>query len=180
MTRTKWHFLCEERLLRVHLYSEQQLAHIQVHCYVSACNKRRQLVEVHRVTTHLCEMCHDCFDWQLVRSRVNCPSEQVTVTAAVRHFPSPRLEHFDSIKARADHPPYSGQGNLFAGGGQNCVCVHVWRWGGGGCRHSPQGSLILHRGFRLETQHCLVRGAVIKPLKDLRERSIKCDCEAVQ
>ena len=130
MTRTKWQFLGEERPLRVHLYSERQLAQIQVHCYVSACNKRRQLAEVHRVTTHLCEMCHDCVDWQLVRSRVNCPIEQVTVTAAVRHFPSPRLEHFDSIKTRADHPPYSGWGNVFAGGEQNCVCVHVWRWRG--------------------------------------------------
>lgn len=62
LLETKRHFLNEDMLLRVHLYSGGQLAKIQVRCHVSTLNKRRQLVEVHRVTTPLCKMCRDCFD----------------------------------------------------------------------------------------------------------------------
>lgn len=57
------HFLSEEMPLRVHLYGVTD-SWPWYRCTVMCrpLNKQRQLVEVHRVTTLSCKMCHDHFD----------------------------------------------------------------------------------------------------------------------
>lgn len=135
-------------------------------------NKPRQLVEVHRVTTPLCKMCRECFDWQLCYLGLTVPSNKWLWQLLLRRFPLPKTRTLLLSKP--------GQTTLHTEPGESlcwgwtelyvCACV---RGGGVDCRHSPQGSLILHSGFRLEIQHCLVRGPAIKPLKDLWEQSIK-------
>ncbi len=155
---TQIHFPCEEMPLRVHLYSEGQLALIQVHRHVSTPNKPRQLVEVHRVTTPLCKMCRECFDWQLCYLGLTVPSNKWPWQLLLRRFPSPRPRTLTHYSANQGGPPSTlSPGNLFGVDRIVRVCMCE------GC--SPRGTLILHSGFRLEIKHCLARGPAIKPLK---------------
>ena len=127
--------------------------------------QRRQLVEVHRVTTPLSEMCRDCFDWQLFYLGLTVPPNKWLWQLLSDSSP-PQDSKTSSQQTRSRPPSVLSPGNLSCWGELNCMCVHVWGWG---------VAVTVLKGVSFYTVGLdEMRGPVIKPLKYLRDQSITC------